>query len=172
MARALPAAKLIAVLRNPVERAYSHYQHMVRTQREKLSFTQALEQEGQRVDAVVDRVIAGEAEAVRCYRDYSYKSRGRYAEQLERWLGHYDRAQLLVLRSEDLFGRPEFVCDQIYGFLGLAAWKQPAYDNANPGQYSPADAVVLAGLAEYFKPHNQRLYDLIGMDMDWERVQY
>lgn len=167
-----PSVKLLAVIRNPVERAYSHYQHMVRTGRETLSFQDALEAEEKRVDLGMDQVIAGDDEALRSFRDYSYKSRGRYAEQLERWFSLFDKNQFLILKSEDLFGKPDWACNQIYNFLGLPAWEQTQYDNANPGRYSPAEAELLKELAEYFKPHNQRLYKLIGTDFGWDEVKY
>ena len=167
-----PTVKLLAVIRNPVERAYSHYQHMVRTGRETLSFQEALAAEDERVDRRLEQVIAGDHEALRFFRDYSYKSRGRYAEQLERWFGVFNRGQFLILKSEDLFGRPDWSCNQIYDFLGLSPWKQEKYDNANPGRYTPAEAELLRELAEYFKPHNQRLYDLIGTDFGWDEVKY
>ncbi|MEW6241700.1 MAG: sulfotransferase domain-containing protein [Chloroflexota bacterium] len=173
MAELLPSTvKLLAVIRNPVERAYSHYQHMVRTGRETLSFRDALDAEAERVDLAIPRVVAGDDEALRFYRDYSYKSRGRYAEQLERWFDAFDRNQFLILKSEDLFGKPAWACNQIYSFLNLPAWEQSHYDNANPGRYSPADVGTLGDLAEYFKPFNQRLYEMLGADLGWDAVKY
>ena len=173
MAELLPqTVKLFAVIRNPVDRAYSHYQHMVRTGRETLSFQAALDAEEERVDRGMERVIAGDDEALRFFRDYSYKSRGRYAEQLERWFNVFDKKQFLILKSEDLFGKPAWACNQIYSFLNLPEWEQSKYDNANPGRYSSADAEILRSLAEYFKPLNQQLYELIGMDFGWDEVKY
>ena len=172
MAELQPSVKLFAVLRNPVERAYSHYQHMVRTGREGLDFRSALEMEDERVEKSLGKAMAGDNDALRKFRDFSYKSRGRYAEQLERWFECFDRSQFLILRSEDLFEKPMWVCNQIYQFLDLPDQAQTSYENANPGRYSPADAQVLRELAEYFKPYNQRLYELVGTDFGWDARTY
>lgn len=172
MAELQPSVKLIAVLRNPVERAYSHYQHMVRTGRENLGFKSALEMEEERVEGSLEKAMAGDDGALRKFRDFSYKSRGRYAEQLERWFECFDRKRFLILKSEDLFEKPVWVCNQIYQFLDLPDQAQASYENANPGRYSPADAQILRELAEYFKPYNQRLYELVGMDFGWDARTY
>lgn len=167
-----PDVKIIAVLRNPVDRAYSHYQHMVRTGRETLSFAEALEKEAERVEKSLERAMAGDDNALRMFRDYSYKSRGRYAEQLQRWFSLFDRKQFLILKSEDFFEKPAWVCNALYQFLGLPDWEQSHYENANPGRYSSADAGVLRELAGYFRPYNKSLYEMIGMDFGWDDKKY
>jgi hypothetical protein len=164
----LHSVKFIAVLRNPAARAYSHYQHMLRTGREDLPFREAIEKEDERLNGVLERVKAGDNGALRSYRNYSYKSRGRYAEQLQRWFALFPRDQFLLLKSEDLFEKPESICKQVYEFLGLSDFRLDKYENANPGRYSDADAKVIAELETYFRPYNQQLYDLAGRDFGWK----
>jgi sulfotransferase family protein len=164
----LGSVMFIGLLRNPAARAYSHYQHMVRTGRETLSFHEAIEKEDERLAGVLERVEAGDDDALRSYRNYSYKSRGRYAEQLRRWFAPFPRERFLLLKSEDLFERPEWTCQQVYQFLGLPDFKLDKYENANPGRYSDADAQAIRDLETYFRPHNQQLYDLVGRDFGWK----
>ncbi len=163
----LSDVRFIALLRNPAIRAYSHYQHMKRTGREKLSFRDAIDKEDERLDGVLERVEKGDDEAHMVFRNFGYKARGRYAEQLERWFQRFPRDRFLILKSEDLFDQPEQVCKQVYDFLGLPGFKLEKYENANPGRYSDADTKIIKELEEYFESYNRELYDLIGINFGW-----
>ncbi len=164
----LPNVKFIALLRNPIQRAYSHYQHMVRTGRETLSFKEAIEQEDERLDRVEEKVLNGDDAALKAFRNFSYKSRGRYAEQLERWFALFPKEQFLILRSEDLFANPEKVTREVYEFLGIPHLQLEQYQNVNPGNYPSAESDTINLLIEYFRPHNQKLAELLGNNFGWE----
>lgn len=166
-AKHLSDVKFIALLRNPAVRAYSQYQHMKRTGRETLSFRDALEKEDERLDGVLARVKQGDDEAHMIFRNFSYKARGRYAEQLQRWFERFSRDRFLILKSEDLFNQPELVCRQVYDFLGLPDFKLDKYENANPGRYSDADTKMIKELEEYFAPYNRELCNLTGINFGW-----
>jgi sulfotransferase family protein len=102
----VPDMKLIAVLRNPVDRAFSSYQHLVRDDLEPLDFGPAL-------DAEPGRITENFALL------YRYVDAGRYTEQLERYESLFPEEQLLVLLHDDLRTDPEGTCRQIFGFLGV-----------------------------------------------------
>src|SRR5207248_11017166 len=106
VARMLPGARLIALLRNPVDRAFSHYQHEVALGREELSFEDALAREDERMVGEVERMLADPAYFSYAWWNYTYLARGRYAEQLERWLERFPADQLLVVPTDDLGDRP------------------------------------------------------------------
>lgn len=167
VAQHLPSVKFIALLRNPSIRAYSQYQHMVRTGRENLSFKEAIENEDKRLAGVFERVKQGDDEAHKLYRNFSYKSRGRYAEQLQNWFKYFPQEQFLILKSEDLFNQPDLVCKQVYDFLGIPDFNLEKYENANPGRYPEADLKIIKELEEYFVPYNRELYNLINTDFGW-----
>jgi hypothetical protein len=161
---ALPHVKLIALLRNPVDRAYSHYQMSFRKGIEPLSFEEA---------------IAAEPDRLRDSSDWSdlqwrkssyvsYLSRGVYADQLQRWLSFFQREQLLVLKSETLFGQPDESLRRTFAFLGLQPQLQRRYEVSNSGVYEPMRPGTRERLTEYFAPHNRRLYELLGEDFDWD----
>ncbi|HET7626188.1 MAG TPA: sulfotransferase [Verrucomicrobiae bacterium] len=80
MARTLPDAKLIVLLRNPVERAYSHYQHQVRSRTENLSFEDALASEKERIQGEAEKLLKDDRFRSAKHRRYSYLSRGIYAD--------------------------------------------------------------------------------------------
>lgn len=167
-ARLLPEVKLIAVLRNPIDRALSHYQHEVRGGREPLSFAEAIDKEAER--------LAGEEEHLRREPDYysfnhhrySYTLRGLYLQQLRRWVQHFPRSQLLVLQSEWLFSDPPAATEAVQRFLGLRPHKLEQYKPYYEGSYErgmPDD--LRARLASYFEPHNRELFRWLGEEFDW-----
>ncbi len=111
----LPGARLLLLLRNPVERAISHYAHSVRHQHETESITDALRLEEQRLSSVLEDADykAGP------FRYFSYKSRGLYAEQIVRYQKYFRSEQMLVLSSEEFFLNPSATLKQIFTFLGI-----------------------------------------------------
>jgi sulfotransferase family protein len=166
-AKHLSDVKFIALLRNPAIRAYSQYQHMQRTGRETVSFREAIEKEDQRLDGILERVEKGDDEAHMIFRNFAYKARGRYAEQLGRWFQRFPRDRFLILKSEELFTDPRQFCKTVYGFLGLPDFQLEKYENANPGRYSEADTKIIRELEEYFAPYNQELHELTGINFGW-----
>lgn len=167
IAKDLPGAKLIAILRNPVDRAYSHYNHMVRVGRENLSFEEALDKEDERLFDEEQKIAADPAYSTFKHLHYSYKARGRYAEQIAKWLELFPREQVLFLSSEELYSKPFSAYGKALEFLSLPAWDPGNFKVFKQGEYDGLSAVVREKLSEYFKPHNQKLYDLLGMDFGW-----
>jgi hypothetical protein len=168
-AQLLPQVKLIAVLRNPVDRALSHYQHEVRGGRETLSFAEAIEQESER--------LAGEETRLRNEPDYyswnhhrySYLRRGLYMQQLRRWLQYFPRSQLLVLQSERLFRDTPATMAAVHRFLGLRDYRLERYDDSfEKGNYRRGMPEELkTKLIAYFEPHNRDLFQWLGEEFDW-----
>jgi hypothetical protein len=169
VAQVLPHIKLIAVLRNPVDRALSHYQHEKRGGRETLSFSEAIDQEPAR--------LAGEEARLRNepgyyswnHHRYSYLLRGLYFEQLRRWLQHFPRSQLLVLQSERLFRDPAASMVVVHRFLGLPDYRLHRYDDSfQRGNYQRSMSEDLRSrLSAYFEPYNRELFRWLGEEFDW-----
>ena len=115
----LPEAKLIVLLRNPVDRAYSHFQHEVRQGTEPLSFEAAIAAEPERLAGEEARILEDDTYISFTHQHYSYLGRGRYVEQLRRWLSLFPREQLLILQSEAYFRDPGAIVQQVTEFIGL-----------------------------------------------------
>jgi hypothetical protein len=167
--RLLPRVKLIALLRNPVDRAYSHYQREVRRRRETVSLSEALKLEPQR--------LAGEAEKLRAEPSYhspahqhqSYLARGIYVDQLQSWHRVFPREQLLIVSSEEFFASPADVFTRVLEFLELPRMTLRQFDRFQSATYSEMPSAERTWLQNYFKPHNERLYNYLGRDFQWER---
>lgn len=151
-----PHVRLIAILRNPVERAYSQYYHNRRRETEPLTFKRALEAEEGRLKT------AGYKQIV----EWSYKARGRYAEQLLRWLALFPPEQLLVLKAEDLFSEPAETMATVWDYLELEPMYQGEYE-AHRAQSYHVHASTRQYLADYFAWHNRKLYQLLERDFGW-----
>jgi len=164
----LPDVKLIALLRNPVDRAYSHYQHMTRRGDEILSFEEAIRKEKERLDGEADKMLEDQNYQSSEHRLHSYLSRGIYADQLRAWENLLPKEQFLVLKSEDLFAEPSFVLQRVLKFLDLPYWEPKAYKPFKRGKYQRMDSTTRDELDRFFRPHNQRLYEYIGMKFNWE----
>lgn len=155
-ARTLPDGRYIALLRDPVERAWSHYLHTRSYGQEPLDFAAALAAEESRL-ATPDG-----------WRRHSYAARGRYAEQLSRWFAHVGRERVHVIRSEDLYADPAAAYAGVLRFLELEPFTPPEFavhtrraDRAGP----PCE--VARQLRADFAPHNARLADLLGWRDPW-----
>jgi hypothetical protein len=148
MAEVVPQARLIALLRNPIDRAYSHYQMQVKRGTETRTFEEAIEQQGS-----------------------SYVSRGVYIDQLLRWFEFYGKEQMLILKSEDFFGLPVETLKVVLDFLDLPDWQPDASElqqRRHEGVYrQKMEPSTRRRLEAYFEPYNQRLYEYLGVDFGW-----
>lgn len=157
----VPHARLIALLRNPVDRAYSHYQMKVKRGIEPLSFEDALDKERERLSGSDDP-------ASPAWRHYSYVERGLYVDQLQRWMAVFPREQFMIIKSEDLYEDPERVLGQTQAYLGLRPWSPDSFRAYNTKEYVAIDPATRERLAAHFEPYNRRLYALLGRDLGWE----
>jgi|GEM_PF-990910 len=167
--RLVPSVKLIVLLRNPAERAYSHYHLSVKLGFETLPFEQALEAEAARLNGELDRMITDERYYSRSHQHHSYLSRGIYAEQLATWFEVFPREQLLIVRSEDFYRDPDATIRQVADFIGVDHIPRSAYDVHNSGSYTRLDNATRQYLRDYYAPHNQRLSEFTGIDFGWDR---
>ncbi len=169
VARLNPQAKFIVLLRDPVRRALSHYFQNRRRGLEPLSLSEALRAEEQRLRTDLARHRADPCHPLTLYHRYGYQAEGRYAEQLERLWRYIPRAQTLVLRSETFFANPAAVLAEIGAFLGLEPWSV-TFKVYKEGTYSLQEvpAAIRERLRAYFRPHNERLFALLGRDLEWE----
>ena len=169
----VPDARLIVILREPADRAVSHYHHSVRTRLEDLDIDAAFQAEKARLDGEIERALADPTYPALALRRYSYVTRGRYAEQIERWLEHYPRRQLLILRSESLFTNPTETFRRILDFIGLPHWEPPefrnySYRSGSDTEYPEPPASVRDFLEGELRSPNERLVELLGEEFRWD----
>lgn len=163
-----PDVKIVAILRNPVDRAYSHYWHNVRHGRETLPFEEAIKTEQQRLRGEKWKIIHDLLHKGENYRHFSYLKRGIYVEQLKRWMKFFPREQIFIISSSDLRTQPDVVMNDLFAFLGVPGQTLPKYKNRSH-KYEPMAPHIRQQLVEYFKPYNKRLEELLGRKFNWDK---
>jgi hypothetical protein len=164
----IPDARLIALLRNPSDRALSHYHHEVALGREPLTFEEAIDSEEERLRGEEERMLAEPTYFSHAWWNFTYLARGRYAEQLERWLALFSGDRLLVLPSEELSDRPGETYARVLEFLGAAPHELDAYPRVFEREYPQMERATRDRLAEYYAEPNERLSRLLGRDLPWD----
>jgi len=182
----MPGVKLIALLRNPVDRAYSQYWLEAKVGFETLSFKDAIESEQERLAGEWEKMLEDEHYDSFSYRHHSYLARGKYVEQLQTWMSLFPKEQLLLLRSEDMYSNPAAVMRQTLEFLGVfdesidlqgqeykrykLPWKT-GYKGKQTASPPEMDAGMKRYLLDYFRPYNTRLEELLGRNLGWDEEQ-
>jgi hypothetical protein len=164
IAHDLPRVRLIFILREPADRAWSNYLWSTMNGLETETFARALELEAEREHTLPERL--------RFARPFSYFSRGLYADLLEPYFQKFARDQLLVVRFEDIIERRDWLAETIHQFLGIAP---RAHDADGLGVINPSikgdtlDPAVARALRERYAEPNRRLATLLGPDFDlWQ----
>ncbi|GGA80129.1 deacetylase sulfotransferase [Neiella marina] len=151
-----PDIKVIAVLRNPIERAYSHWNMERHRGREKLPFVQAMAEEAERI-----QLSRGSS------RKYSYVDRGFYSQQIERIWQLFPKQQTLFLRHDELLTDPTTTVNQIYRFLAIEELPHTEKKDVHSRPYvSKISADEKQQLRSIFAAEITKLENLLGWQLD------
>jgi hypothetical protein len=171
IAETLPDVRLIVLLRNPVDRAYSHFHHERDMRQETLpTFEEAVRAEGARMRGEMDKMMADERYYSFAQHHFTYVARGRYASQLERIFTLFSRERVLVLNSEHLLMHPASVYAQALRFLDLPDHRLRDFPRSSVLLYPPMAPEIRARLQAVFEMDNERLFKLLGVDFGWNTV--
>jgi hypothetical protein len=161
--------KLIVILRNPVDRAYSHYQHEVKLGVEDLNFKEALDSEYGRIKEEIDNMLIDEYLNSFNHRHFTYVSRGYYFEQIKRVYEYFSKDQTLIVENGELLKEPQKVLKSVFRFLDVSDWKLEIERKYNVGSYDEMDQILRQRLISIFKNPNEELYNLLDEDFGWDR---
>ena len=162
IARDLPDVKLLVLVRDPVERAYSAHAHETARGFEHEPFERALALEPQRLEGEVERIRADPAYRSHALQHQAYVTRGQYAEQLERLAALVGRERLLVLDSGDVFAEPAAAYDRVLGFLGLPHCGTPVFGRHNARRRPDMSQATRNRLSAHFEQYDARLERWLG----------
>jgi hypothetical protein len=171
IARDLPGVRLIVLVRDPVERAYSQHAYEVAQGFEmEADFARALELEPARLRGHYKRLGADPRAGSFAHRHHAYRSRGEYAAALEAMAHQVGREQMLVLESEEFFSDPKAVYDRVQDFLSLPHLGYPDFEvhNAVPHSQAMPDE-IRAALRKHYEPHDAALTAWLGRPPGWRR---
>ncbi len=172
IARDLPAAKLVVLVRDPVERAYSQHHHEVARKFEsEKNFGNALALEPARLHREEERLAADPRYYSFAHQHHAYRARGEYARYLSVMAQLVGRERIHVVESERFFAEPEQVYDEVCAFLGLPTdLPRPAFErhNARPRQ-SDMDPGLRRELASHYASHDEALITWLGRVPIWRQ---
>jgi hypothetical protein len=164
----LPDVKLVVLVRDPVERAYSQHAHEVARGFEwEPSFERALLLEPSRLLGVRDRMRADPHHYSFSHQHHAYLGRGEYADHLERLAAHVGRHRIHVVDSERFFAMPEPVYDEVLDFLDLPRLGYPPFERHNARPRQSMDPALRERLTAHFAPYDARLSRWLGHKPSW-----
>ena len=156
-----PTVKLIVILRDPVERAFSHYNHEARQGLEPLSFREAVAAESERLTGAEGLLRRAPHYYSFHHHHFSYLDRGRYAHYLQAWLQRFPRRQLLIVKSEEMFRDADRVANEVFAFLDLPAHRLSDESAARAATPRPTiEPELRKQLEVFFAADQERLREL------------
>lgn len=160
--------RFVVLLRNPIDRAYSHYRHSVRRGLESESFETALALERDRIGDLQQKWLDDPDFFDSDLMTFSYFSRGRYDEQLNRWLQYFPRSRFLILESEAFFQHPKDTIARVCHLVGLKPLVTPDTRPQNTGGREEAlDPAVREHLIQEYRSSVSALTELLEEPPKW-----
>jgi hypothetical protein len=168
IAEDLPNVKLVVLVRDPVERAYSQHAHEVaRGFEPEPSFHRALALEPGRLRGVRERMLRDPYHHSFSHQHHAYTERGEYVDHLERLAGAFGRDRIHVVDSVRFFTSPEPEYDAVLDFLRLPRLGYPPFERYNARPRSPLNSLLRGRLTEHFAPYDERLAQWLGHEPSW-----
>jgi hypothetical protein len=171
IARDLPGVRLLVLVRDPVERAYSQHAHeLARGFESEVDFGRALSLEPGRLRGEEERLREDPRHYSFSHQHHAYRARGEYIRYLEHMSVHIGRDRIHVVDSEAFFATPEPVYDGILDFLELPGAQYPTFErhNARPRE-APMDPGIRRDLAAHYEPYDDKLAGWLGRPLTWRR---
>ena len=157
-----PNIKLIAMLRDPVERTISEYYHAVNHGIEKRSLAQLIEIETEQLNTL------SRSEAMKTF---GYLKNSIYVEKLAQWMSEFPAEHMLIIQSESFFANPAAIMPEICQFLGISYQDSDRYIPYNVGTYPAVSTEIRRQLQEFFIPYNQELEAYLGRTFNWSSIK-
>lgn len=167
LARDFPDIRIVIFLRDPVERAYSHFKERTHHGGETLSFEAALDAEEDRLRGEAERIVAEPGYRSVEHENHSYLAQGRYLDMLPRWFSLFPREQFHIAASEDFYADPERHVNEVWAFLGLPPGKLRSRVRHNYLAAPDIRPQTRQRLQEAVAEHNRGLEELLGRSLPW-----
>ncbi len=155
----IPNIKIIAIFRNPIDRAYSNYNLGLRAKSEELEFEDAIDEEIKFLRKHTFRESID--------RRRSYISKGMYEKQMELWFNIFPRKQIHILSTEDMQKYPKDTLQKIFKFLELKEYNIKNPQKQKQAKYEKMNKETRKKLLEFYKPHNEKFFEVIQKRFDW-----
>lgn len=163
----LPGVKILVLVRDSVERAYSAHAHELARGYELETFERALELEEERLQGEQERLVADPDYESHAHRHQAYLRRGQYAEQIQRMAAHVGRDHIHVVDSHRFFTEPEQSFADVLAFLCLPPAGSISFERHNARSRAPMTEGLRRRLQSHFAPHDEQLIPWLGATPSW-----
>ncbi len=163
----LPGVKVVLMVRNPVDRAHSAHRHELARGFESLDFVEAVDAEAGRLAGEEERLLADPSHESFEHRHHAYLARGRYVEQVRRFVAELGPENVHLVDADRLFADPDTELSTLFAWLGLSAWLPQSFDQWNARPRDSMDPEVRRRLSEYFEPFDHELTEFLGRLPSW-----
>lgn len=170
IARDLPNVKIVAMLRDPVERAYSAWKHETARGFDHMTFEEAIAQEVLRTAGERERMVADPSYQSFAYRHHSYTARGHYAAQLREFYERLPASNIHVVFSESFFAQPEHEFALLAEFLGIDASAGMSFERHNARPSGPMPGRTREVLTNIYATEADELETLVGRRPPWASI--
>jgi sulfotransferase family protein len=167
IARDLPDVRVVVMVREPVERAYSAHRHELARGYETEEFETAVALEEERIAGEAERIVADPSYASFDHRHHSYLARSRYSEQIDRLIDHLGADRVYIVDADVFFADPAREFDRLRSWLGLPEWQPEKVAQWNAQPRTPMAPELRARLERYFEPYDARLAEQMGRAPSW-----
>ena len=162
-----PNMKIIVILRNPVDRAYSQYHLNVREKIEKRSFEDVIKENMNKLDK--ESRERHEIKPQFLAEKNNYLKKGLYAQQLRHWLKIFPRKNILIMSTEEFESNQQTIYNKIFEFLNISQFEIKNTEKMEKGNYTSMESKTRNLLLDYFRSYNNELFKLIDKKFDWEK---
>ena len=162
-----PNMKIIVILRNPVDRAYSQYHLNLREKAEKRSFEDAMEENMNELNK--ESYERYEIKPKFSVEENNYLKKGLYAQQLRHWLNIFPMESMLILSTEEFESNQQVIYNKIFEFLNISQFEVKNTEKMEKGSYPQMKSETRSLLLDYFRSYNKELFRLIDKKFDWEK---
>jgi len=163
----LPNIKFVVLLRNPINRAYSHYKLTFRVGIEKLSFSESIKKQSKIINLDIKKIFSDGKFYESNLKAHLYLIKGIYVYHLENWFKFFKKSQFLIIKSEDFFKNPKKFTNDVFTYLGLPEYSINSSTIFNEEMNIPMDKSTQKWLEEFYKPFNKQLFHLLERDFGW-----
>lgn len=166
----VPKVKIIILLRNPVDRAYSHYQHAYLADQESATFEETITEDDNRWNIFSKQLSNDEIHDYDVkYIKTPYVSFGKYIEHIKSWYETFPKEQILVLKLEDLENNLHNTLKRTFQFLDLPNFTIQDTDKKNVREYDKMEPRIRNLLIDYYRPYNKKLEEFLEMRLNWDK---
>ena len=163
----LPNVKLIIILRNPIDRAYSNYTDRINQGKELNSFEEVIEREINLIKKNGEKNSKSN-QIIDIIKEPAYLAKGIYVNQLELWIKKFPLNQFHILSTEEMANNPNKTLQKVFEFLEIPKENIKTPQKRKKKKYSPMNTKTRESLIEFYKPYNEKLFEEINQRFGWD----